>query len=405
MVRRRPKAGLKLPAPIVEGMRAELPSVAEQVIAAVIGEVPSYSEPFRGRMGRNIETAVALALGGFLDLVSSGDTIGPGPRVTSVFEAAYALGRGEARSGRTMDALAAAYRVGARTAWRDLSRIAVEGGLAAVELADFAELVFDYIDQVSGVSVAGHADELATSGRVRERHLERLAEQLLGGSAPEVVTASAERADWEPPTSLTAVILPESAVGGVRAKLHGRTLQPSESAPGLESLPDLTVLLVPEAHGPMRTTLVSSLGGRGAVVGPARPWLDALASYQRALQARSLSLVEPPETVDTEEHLAMLVLHADAAALADLRARVLAPLDDLRPASRDKLVETLRSWLLHHGRRDDVAAELFVHAQTVRYRLGQLREVYGDRLEDPDFVLDATIALAGGGVAVSPVSR
>ena len=37
---------------------------------------------------------------------------------------------------------------------------------------------------------------------------------------------------------------------------------------------------------------------------------------------------------DTEEHLAWLVLAADAEALADLRARVLAPLADLRPVDR-----------------------------------------------------------------------
>ena len=58
-----------------------------------------------------------------------------------------------------------------------------------------------------------------------------------------------------------------------------------------------------------------------------------------------------------------------------------------------KLTETLRSWLLHHGRREAVAAELFVHPQTVRYRMGQLREVFGDRLEDPDTILELTIAL------------
>jgi DNA-binding PucR family transcriptional regulator len=34
-----------------------------------------------------------------------------------------------------------------------------------------------------------------------------------------------------------------------------------------------------------------------------------------------------------------------------------------------------------------------VHPQTVRYRMGQLREVYGDRLEDPDWVLRLTLAL------------
>jgi DNA-binding PucR family transcriptional regulator len=87
------------------------------------------------------------------------------------------------------------------------------------------------------------------------------------------------------------------------------------------------------------------------------------------------------------------VLGADEGALADLRARVLAPLQDLRTSSADKLAETLRSWLLHHGRRDAVAAELFVHPQTVRYRMGQLRDAFGDRLEDPDSVLELTIAL------------
>ncbi len=73
---------------------------------------------------------------------------------------------------------------------------------------------------------------------------------------------------------------------------------------------------------------------------------------------------------------------------------MLAPLAGQRPSTVEKLTETLRSWVLNQGRRDAVAAELFVHAQTVRYRVQQLREVYGDRLEDPQFVLEATLALA-----------
>ena len=42
--------------------------------------------------------------------------------------------------------------------------------------------MFAYIDQLSAASVAGHSDELATSGRVRERYLERLAGLLLAGA-------------------------------------------------------------------------------------------------------------------------------------------------------------------------------------------------------------------------------
>jgi DNA-binding PucR family transcriptional regulator len=73
---------------------------------------------------------------------------------------------------------------------------------------------------------------------------------------------------------------------------------------------------------------------------------------------------------------------------------VLAPLASLRPATRQKLAETLRAWLLYQGRRDDIAAALFVHPQTVRYRMGQLRELYGERLDDPSTIRDLTLALA-----------
>ncbi len=142
------------------------------------------------------------------------------------------------------------------------------------------------------------------------------------------------------------------------------------------------------------------LDGRQAVVGPPRPWLRARSSYDRA--ARTAALAPAPRegaAVDSEEHLADLVVGADPEALADLRARVLAPLADLRPATRDRLAETLRSWLLHQGRRDEVAAELHVHAQTVRYRMGQLRELYGDRLDDPRTVLEVVVALHGAATA------
>ncbi|MCW2583139.1 MAG: putative transcriptional regulator, PucR family, partial [Klenkia sp.] len=135
--------------------------------------------------------------------------------------------------------------------------------------------------------------------------------------------------------------------------------------------------------------------GREAVLGPARPWWDVAASYARAARVAELQLPRPDAApLDTEAVLPELVLRADETALADLRAQVLSPLADLPEGTRDKLTETLRSWLLHHGRREAVAAELFVHPQTVRYRMGQLRDLFGDQLEDPRAVLSLTLALA-----------
>ena len=378
---------------VAAAMTAELPSVAERTVAAIVVEVPSYAEAFRGPMGRKIENAVQLALGGFLELATAtgGDASRP---VDRAIEGAYSLGRGEARTGRPMDALLAAYRVGARVAWRHLSETAVAAGMPAGSLARFAGMVFAYIDRLSAASASGHADHLAASGRERRRLLERLAELLLTGAPPYELNVAAERADWRPSRTLTAVLLPEAGARDATSVLDARTLQAGEDLPGAEPSTERAVLLVPDAEGRARAALLTSLVGRDAVVGPPRPWQEARSSYTRALRALQLELVPDGDApVDTELRLADLVLRADADALADLRAQVLGPLDGLAPAPREKLLETLRAWLLHHGRREQVAAELFVHPQTVRYRMGQLRDLFGKRLDDPQTVLELTLAL------------
>ncbi|GAA3678068.1 PucR family transcriptional regulator [Nocardioides ginsengisoli] len=386
MVRRpRSDEAVLLPPETVAAIRAELPAVADDVVDQIIQEVPAYEDAFGGPMGETIRGAVQVALGGFLSLIS--DKRGPdalAPRSSAV-DGAYQLGRGEVRSGRTTDALLSAYRIGARVSWQHLSAKAVEQGLSPATMASFAELVFAYIDELSAASVAGHGDESASEGRIRQRMTERLARHLLAGAPEATVLASAERAEWSVPTTLTAVIVPESQVGAVQPSMRRGTLQAAD----LPELDGAVLLLVPDAHDRRRTALLRAVRGRDCLVGPARDWLDVRASYDRALRARALGLAG-----DTEAHLPRLVLTADATALADLRRQVLAPLDELRPATAAKLRETLRAWLLHQGRRDDVASALFVHPQTIRYRMTQLRELFGDRLEDPDAVLALTIALA-----------
>ena len=389
-----PSEQVAIPAAVADAMRVELPSVAQATVAEIIVEVPSYADAFSGDMGRVIGNAVELALGGFLELATARTGADASTPIRSALDGAYELGRGEARSGRSMDALLAAYRVGARVSWRQLSASGVAAGLTAEQVARFAELVFAYIDQLSAASVAGHSDELETTGRVRTRYLERLTGLLLAGAPRPELAAAAERADWATPRTLTAVVLPEAAVRGALVSLDGRTLRSNQDVPGLDTTTELVVLLVPDAEGRSRPALLRSLDGRDAVVGPPRPWHEAEASFARAVRALQLGLTaEGSEPLDTDRRLADLVLRADGGALADLRARALAPLEDLTPGAREKLAETLRAWLLHHGRRERIAATLFVHPQTVRYRMGQGRDRYGKRLEDPHAVLELTIAL------------
>jgi len=386
-------SGLALDPHVVSTLRARLPTVAARTVEAVTAEVPGYTGALTGTMRENIALAVQTALGAFLQLAEQSKDSDPSTPLQPAIEGAYALGRGEARSGRTMDALLAAYRVGARVSWREMSATAVDGGLPAPTVAQFAELVFAYIDQLSAASVAGHTDELATTGRVRQRYLEKLGQDLVAGAPVDVLLAGAERADWGPPESLTAVVLPAVRVRGVVALLDSRTLVVSGDLVGLEGAATKTVLLVPDADGVNRVQLLRLLQGRPAVVGPGRPWTQVASSYDRAVRAGELT-APTSGPVDTDEHLAALVLGADPEAVADLRARVLAPLSDLRPGTAERLAETLRSWLLHQGRREQVAADLVVHPQTVRYRMTQLRDLYGDRPTAPETVLELIVALA-----------
>ena len=381
--------GLDLDAEVAAALQGVLPRMAERTVAAVVAEVPAYTDPFRGRMGQNIENAVQASLGAFLRLATRGGDSASDPSVVAALDGAYELGRGEARDGRSIDALLAAFRVGARVAWRELSTAAVDAGLPARTVARFAELTFAYIDELSAASVSGHSDELATAGRVRQRHLDLLGRQLLGGEDPETVRVSAETAAWPAPESLTAILVPAAQMSRTATMLSPASLQVTEGLPGLDPSESWAVALVPDAGDGRRAALLASLAGRAAVVGPSRPWTLARTSYLRAVRARHLG----DGVVDTDEHLVELVLGADEEAAEDLRRRALAPLAELGSGPGERLAETLRSWLLNQGHRDAVAAQLFVHPQTVRYRMNQIRQLYGDRLNDPDVILELTVAL------------
>ncbi len=379
----------RLGRPFFDQLRPRLPDVSVKAVAAIMAEVPTYNRALDGAMGETITGAVQLALEGFLRVGSRGHSRGVTAPMSPVSKGAYALGAAESRSGRSVEALLAAYRIGARVSWHELSRGALELGATAEQLATLAEQVFAYIDELSATSVAGHHDQEESSGRILRQRLDRLGQALLRGETTETVDGWVERAEWRAPRTLTAVLLPHPQVRAVLALVPDASLHPTETP---LTHPSHSALLV--AGTGSRKRLLRLLSERGAVVGPSRPWREVRSSYLRAVRGLELPRSENPDApVDTETYLSELVVTADPDALADLRARALAPLDGLTPASREKLTATLRSWLLNKGYREAVAAELFVHPQTVRYRIGQLRELYGDALDDPDKVLELILAL------------
>jgi DNA-binding PucR family transcriptional regulator len=138
-------------------------------------------------------------------------------------------------------------------------------------------------------------------------------------------------------------------------------------------------------------------------LGPTVAWEHAGASARRAVTTHRLAAAgklmprggraAAAGLVVAENHLAGLLLAADPAVAADLAATRLAPLAELADAPRARLKETLAAWLDRPGQVQAVAAALGVHPQTVRYRVRQLRDLFGDRLEDPEARFELALAL------------
>src|SRR6478609_2508705 len=107
----------RLPAAVADLIEPELGAVTEEILETIAREVPEYERQLEGKFGRGIRRGVGEALSQFVALIRDPDA---GRELGR--EVYVALGRGELRQGRTLDSLQAAYRVGARVAWRRLAR-------------------------------------------------------------------------------------------------------------------------------------------------------------------------------------------------------------------------------------------------------------------------------------------
>jgi sugar diacid utilization regulator len=152
--------------------------------------------------------------------------------------------------------------------------------------------------------------------------------------------------------------------------------------------------LVPDPFAPGREAeLVRALGGAAGALGPEVDPASVPRSAGRARLALELAASAAEGLVVANDHLLDLILGRAGELATDLAARRLAPLDGVPEATRARLLETLAAWLDAHGEARPAAAALHVHVQTVRYRLGQLRDLLGDALDDPQARLELALAL------------
>jgi hypothetical protein len=377
-----------LPAEVADLIEPELETTTDEILATIAREVPDYARPLEGSFGRGVRTGVTEALRQFVELIRSpsGDR-GPGREVYA------ALGAGELREGRTLDALQSAYRVGARVAWRRLAAAATRAGVEPEVLSLLAESIFAYIEELSADSVDGYSEARSRlEGERRHRRRELLTLLVRDPPAAEAdLGAASEAARWRLPRTAAALACDEERLERLAARLPADAVTAALDGVGCAIIPD------PDGPGRRGETDRAVEGARlRAALGPAGPLRELGASWSLAratLRAMEAGAIEAPGLVRVEDALTELLLFENGALVDRLAARRLTPLDTLTPKARRRMEETALAYVQQQGNAAAMARALGLHAQTARYRLSRLRELLGDALDDADGRFELELAL------------
>jgi hypothetical protein len=379
-----------LPAEIADVIEPELEATTDEILATIAREVPDYARPLEGSFGRGVRTGVTEALRQFVELIRSpSGARGPGREVY------VALGSGELRQGRTLDALQSAYRVGARVAWRRLAAAATRAGVEPDVLSLLAESIFAYIETLSADSVEGYAEARAQlEGERRGRRRALVAALVREPPADEAdLRAAAEAVAWRMPRTAAALACDEEQL---------ERLSPRLPADALAAVLDgVGCAIVPDPDGPGRPSQIeraigtAGIGAR-AVLGPTGAVGALAASWSLAratLRAVEAGAIETPGLVRADDVLTKLLLFENSGLAERIATRWLTPLAALTPKARRRMEETALAYMQQRGNAAAMARALGVHPQTARYRLRGLRELLGDAIEDPDARFEIELAL------------
>ena len=206
-----------------------------------------------------------------------------------------------------------------------------------------------------------------------------LVDALLRGDAPDEVTSRAAALGWDDRTPV-AVAVGRSPGGDASAILH--SVHRLARRAGVEVFGGVhgnrLVLVIGGAGDPLAATerLLPGFGEGPVVVGPALPSLaDAGESARAALAAFRAAPAWPsaPRPVASSDLLPERALAGDPEARRALRQEIFAAL----VRAGGELLETLDAFFAAGGVLESAARSLYVHPNTVRYRLRRVGEVTG----------------------------
>ncbi|MFC9956630.1 PucR family transcriptional regulator [Streptomyces nigra] len=358
---------------------ADAPGLAEEILQEIRREYPQLpvvlDESGEPMALIGIRRAIEVFIG-HLETSEGRPTVPPG-----VFQD---FGRGEGYNGRSLDSLQAIYRLGVRLAWRRFAEIGQRVDIPPPAMYELVDAGYEYLDGLVDQSVRGYAEAAARQAGERLRLQRRLMELLLAerhrGDPADALAERAARIGWA---------LPAKVAVGVLLRPAREALAP---AVGEGVLLDLEYerprMVVPEPDAAGRHELLGrALSGWSGAIGPPVPLAEAAKSLRWAEAAVGLmerGLLPAGEVLHCTEHTEALVLLQPEELIDDLAVRCLAPLEHCGPSHGRRLAETLLAWLETRGGAPEVAARLGVHPQTVRYRLRQIRELWGAEIDDPD---------------------
>ncbi|MFV2172774.1 helix-turn-helix domain-containing protein [Actinomadura sp. LOL_016] len=391
---------VRVPPRLARIMRPELPSLAGEIITEIRRGIPEYARPLDGPYGQVLRLSVEHNLAAFVDRVAAPPgTSAPGSgSAGDLARTARMLGQYEAHEGRTLDTLQAAYRIGGQVAWRRVMKVAPRHDISSAVMSRLADALFSFLDELAALSLEGYLEArerpIPALDERRRRLLRRLLERAPHDAAE--VEQAAQSAGWTVPSEATLVAVePESRC--VWTALADDVLADLETgAPHL---------LVPGPCTPARRAMLdAAVPGRRAAIGLTVPLDQAADSLRWARRGLHLALdgVVRERVVHCEDHLVTLWLFSDPALVEQLTRRRLGILDGMTPGQQDRLTETLRTWLVTRGTAAEIAAELHIHPQTVRYRMRKIEQTFGDELTDPEARFGIEVALRAAHLRDTP---
>ena len=375
-----------LPTHVADLIEPELPAITGEILDTIAREVPEYARPLEGNFGRGIRTGVGEALLQFVALIR--DPEAGRDRGREVY---VQLGRGEQRQGRTLDSLQAAYRIGARVAWRRIAAAGRRADLAAEPLTLLAEAIFAYIDELSADSVDGYAEAQAEVEDLRRRRRHELAALAVGQppADPAELAVLARAAGWSLPVRVAAAACAERDLAAAARRLPPDTLATVLEGTGC--------LLLADPEGPGRADGLAAVATRGRLaLGPAVEPAGLAESWRLALsllRASDAGALPATGLLRAENWLAELLLFEGRSLAARIAERRLEPFSGLTEKAGARMRETALAYVRHHGNAVAMAAEMQVHPQTARYRSARLRELLGDQLDEADARFELELAL------------